>query len=115
MGDILKPSNNKWKIQNNLTEEEKDIISNQWYIFVTMSDGQIRVKLDKNETGSVHAVLSGSTSVRYAGKIMFDENNEIIAWNNDSKDYCSSVDSIDQAGLDVSKFQNSISLRSGKF
>lgn len=70
--------------------------ASQIYIFVTMADNTIRVA----DSSFGHARLSDCAShIRYAGEVIFDNQQRIASWNNQSGGYCPSPYLAHQAGL----------------
>lgn len=87
-GLSLVKKNNQWYIYDYQTKNYFKPDSYRKYVFVTMPDKTIRVALD-GSSSSVHSLLANNAPyVRYAGEVVFDENQRIHSWNNQSGSYC---------------------------
>ncbi len=76
-----------------------------YYAFVTLTNGRIYVWPVKGDKDTFHRGLAEFTSeVMYAGEIMFDEDGQVIGWNNKSGNYKPLTENAGLAGLPIEAF-----------
>lgn len=73
---LIRQSDGSWQLEDARTGEKSVPKDNEPFIFVTMPDGQIRVR-SKRQTGTGHPQVSGNAPyVRFAGEVIFRDGKE---------------------------------------
>ena len=101
-----------WKLSGNQVDENPTPYKG--YSFVTMADGIIRVWPIIGDKDTFHRGLADfAKEVRFAGEVIFDEEGNVIAWNNKSGNYKPESNNAKYAGLPMDKFEKHVGKTQG--